>query len=289
MFSIERRRQQFDTYVLLDRASNSKLEIVPDRGGMITSWQVQGRELLYMDTARFADPTLSVRGGIPILFPICGNLPNNTYTYKGQTYTLKQHGFARDLPWEVVEQKTDGELSFTIGLSSDDQTLEKYPFQFRLEFTYSLQGQTLVIDQTIENLSDEAMPFSIGFHPYFLALEKHQLRFEIPATEALDQRTQERYPFFNMFDFAQDEIDWAFLETSCQVSHVTDLSRHTRITLTAADEFPLLVFWTVKGKDFYCLEPWSAPRNALNTGDRILSIEPGASLNTTVSFSIEFS
>ncbi|MGG6266391.1 aldose epimerase [Leptolyngbya sp. AN03gr2] len=289
MFSIERRRLQFDTYVLVDRASNSKLEIVPDRGGIITSWQVQGRELLYMDTARFADPTLSVRGGIPILFPICGNLPNNTYTYKGQTYTLKQHGFARDLPWEVVGQKTDGELSFTIALSSDAQTLEKYPFQFRLEFTYTLKGQTLSIDQKITNLSDEAMPFSIGFHPYFLALEKHQLRFEIPATEALDQRTQDRYPFFNTFDFAQDEIDWAFLEVSRQVSNVTDLSRHTRITLTAANEFPLLVFWTLKGKDFYCLEPWSAPRNALNTGERILSIEPGNTLNTTVSLSIEFS
>ncbi|BAU12645.1 aldose 1-epimerase [Leptolyngbya sp. NIES-3755] len=289
MFSIERRRLQFDTYVLADRASNSKLEIVPDRGGIITSWQVQGRELLYMDTARFADPTLSVRGGIPILFPICGNLPNNTYTYKDQPYTLKQHGFARDLPWEVVGQKTDGELSFTIALSSNAQTLEKYPFQFRLEFTYTLKGQTLEIDQKITNLSDEAMPFSIGFHPYFLALEKHQLRFEIPATEALDQRTQDRYPFFNTFDFAQDEIDWAFLEVSRQVSNVTDLSRHTRITLTAANEFPILVFWTVKGKDFYCLEPWSAPRNALNTGDRILSIEPGTTLNTTVSLSVEFS
>ncbi len=289
MFSIERRRQQFDTYVLFDRASNSKLEIVPDRGGIITSWQVQGRELLYMDTARFADPTLSVRGGIPILFPICGNLPNNLYTHKGQSYTLKQHGFARDLPWEVVDQKTDGELSFTIGLSSNAQTRENYPFEFRLEFTYALKGQTLSIDQRITNLSDEAMPFSIGFHPYFLALEKHQLRFEIPANEALDQRTQDRYPFFNTFDFAQDEIDWAFLDVHRQVSNVMDLSRHTRITLTAADEFPLLVFWTVKGKDFYCLEPWSAPRNALNTGDRLLSIEPDATLNTCVSFAIEFS
>jgi galactose mutarotase-like enzyme len=289
VFSIERRRQQFDTYVLFDRASNSKLEIVPDRGGIITSWQVQGRELLYMDTARFADPTLSVRGGIPILFPICGNIPNNVYTYKNQTYTLKQHGFARDLPWEVVDQKTDGELSFTIGLSSNAQTRENYPFEFRLEFTYALRGQALSIEQRITNLSDESMPFSVGFHPYFLALEKHQLRFEIPANEALDQRTQDRYPFFNTFDFAQDEIDWAFLDISRQVSNVTDLSRHTRITLTAADEFPLLVFWTVKGKDFYCLEPWSAPRNALNTGDRLLSIEPGTTLNTTVSLSIEFS
>jgi len=289
VFSIERRRQQFDTYVLSDRASNSKLEIVPDRGGIITSWQVQGRELLYMDTARFADPTLSVRGGVPILFPICGNLPSNIYTYKGQSYTLKQHGFARDLPWDVVDQKTDEELSFTIGLSSNAQTLENYPFEFRLAFTYRLQGQTLLIEQQITNLSDETMPFSIGFHPYFLALEKHQLRFEIPATEALDQRTQERYPFFNTFDFEQDEIDWAFLDIHRQVSNVTDLSRHTRIILTAAEEFPLLVFWTLKGRDFYCLEPWSAPRNALNTGDRLLSIEPNATLNTTISLSIEFS
>lgn len=289
MFSIERRRQQFDTYVLLDRASNSKLEIVPDRGGIITSWQVQGRELLYMDTARFADPSLSVRGGIPILFPICGNLPDNTYTYKGQTYALKQHGFARDLPWEVVDQKADGELSFTIALSSNAQTLEKYPFEFRLAFTYALQGQTLLITQNITNLSDQVMPFSIGFHPYFLALEKHQLRFEIPANEALDQRTQAVYPFFNSFDFEQDEIDWAFLNISRQVSNVTDLSRHTRITLTAADEFPLLVFWTLKGRDFYCLEPWSAPRNAMNTGDRLLSVEPNTTRTTTVSLSVEFS
>lgn len=289
MFSIERRRQQFDTYVLLDRASNSKLEIVPDRGGIITSWQVQGRELLYMDTARFADPTLSVRGGIPILFPICGNLPNNTYTHKGQTYTLKQHGFARDLPWEVVDQQTEGELSCTIALSSNAQTLEQYPFEFRLAFTYALQGQTLLMTQKITNLSDEVMPFSIGFHPYFLVLEKHQLRFEIPASEALDQRTQAVAPFFNHFDFAQAEIDWAFLNISRPVSNVTDLSRHTRITLRATEEFPILVFWTLKEKNFYCLEPWSAPRNALNTGDRLLSIAPNTTLTTTVSLSVEFS
>ena len=289
MFSIERRRLQFDTYVLFDRASNSKLEIVPDRGGMITSWQVQGRELLYMDTARFADPTLSVRGGVPILFPICGNLPNDLYDYKGQTYTLKQHGFARDLPWEVIDQKANSELSFTIALCSNARTRENYPFEFRLKLIYALQGQTLSIEQYITNLSDESMPFSIGFHPYFLALEKHQLRFEIPADEALDQRTQERQPFFNTFDFERDEIDWAFLDTNRQVSSVTDLSRHTRITLTSTAEFPVLVFWTVKGKGFYCLEPWSAPRNALNTSDRLLSIAPRATLNTMVNLSVEFS
>ncbi len=289
MFSIERRRQQYDTYVLIDQATPSKLEVVPDRGGIITSWQVQGREILYMDTARFADPTRSVRGGIPILFPICGNLPNNTYTHNGNSYTLKQHGFARDMPWEVIDQNSDDQLSLTIALHSTEQTRAVYPFDFQLAFTYTLVAQTLVLTQRFTNRSSERMPFSIGLHPYFLALEKHQLRFEIPATEAIDQRTYDRHPFSNSFDFAQDEIDWAFRQLHQRVSSVADLSRHTRITLSASDEFSTLVFWTLQGKDFYCLEPWSAPRNALNTGENLLFVDPEITLETQVKIAVEFS
>jgi galactose mutarotase-like enzyme len=289
VYSIDRRRQQYDTYVLLDRATPSKLEVVPDRGGIITSWQVQGRELLYMDTARFADPNLSVRGGIPILFPICGNLPDNTYTDQGQSYSLKQHGFARDLPWDVVAQQTESELSLTIALTSNEQTRAVYPFEFQLAFTYRLEGQSLVIDQQFTNRSTVEMPFSIGFHPYFLVPEKSQLRFEIPATEAIDQKTQQRQPFFNTFDFAQPEIDWAFLQLNQSVASVADLQRHTRITLSSDPEFSLLVFWTLQGKDFYCLEPWSAARNALNTGERLIRLAPGATLSTTVRLTVEFS
>ena len=288
VYSIERRRQQYDFYILFDRATPSKLEVVPDRGGIITSWQVQGRELLYMDTARFADPNLSVRGGIPILFPICGNLPNNAYTHNGQSYSLKQHGFARDLPWEVVDQQTENGLSLTIALESNEQTRAVYPFDFRVEFTYRLEDQRLIIEQRFTNASSERMPFSIGFHPYFLALDKSQLRFEIPATEAIDQKTQQRQPFFNTFDFSQAEIDWAFLDLNQRVGSVADLSRHTRVTLSANPEFSTFVFWTLQGKDFYCLEPWSAPRNALNTGEQLIYLEPGATLETTITLTVEF-
>jgi galactose mutarotase-like enzyme len=288
VFAIAFRRQQYDTYILTDQAAQSRLEVVPDRGGIITSWQVQGRELLYMDTARFADPSLSVRGGIPILFPICGNLPDNTYTHKGQTYALKQHGFARELPWEMLERVTHDRASIKLGLSSNDQTREVYPFDFLLEFTYALQGGTLATHHRVTNRSNEAMPFSIGFHPYFLVPDKNQLRFEIPANEAKDQQTQEVLPFFNTFDFDRPEIDWAFSHLTSQVANVTDLSRHTRLTLTYSNTLSTLVFWTLKGKDFYCLEPWSAGRNALNSGDRLSYLEPGASLETVMNLRVDF-
>lgn len=39
------------------------LRLVPERGGLLTAWRCNGRELLYLDADRFADPALSVRGG----------------------------------------------------------------------------------------------------------------------------------------------------------------------------------------------------------------------------------
>ena len=53
---------------------DSLIRIVPERGGLITEWHSQGKELLYFDLERFMDKEKSVRGGIPILFPICGDL-----------------------------------------------------------------------------------------------------------------------------------------------------------------------------------------------------------------------
>jgi galactose mutarotase-like enzyme len=54
-----------------------RLLVVPERGGLITGWRCNGVEWLYLDVQRFADPSKLVRGGIPVLFPICGGLPGD--------------------------------------------------------------------------------------------------------------------------------------------------------------------------------------------------------------------
>jgi galactose mutarotase-like enzyme len=132
MFAIAVEQGQYKTYTLSDQTTKTSLEVIPERGGIVTRWRVQGQEIFYLDVPRLTDPTLTVRGGIPILFPICGNLPANTYTLNGQSYTLKQHGFARELPWEVVDQATDDRASITLSLTSNDQTRAVYPFDFQL-------------------------------------------------------------------------------------------------------------------------------------------------------------
>ena len=89
------------------------------------------------------------------------------------------------------------------------------------------------------------------------------------------------------FDFEQDEIDVAFTELSKHSSSVTDRAQGLRLTLTQSDDFSVLVFWTVKGKPFYCLEPWTAGRNAMNTGDRLLTLAPGASLEAMFDLTVD--
>lgn len=288
MSTIAVEQRQFTTYILsLD--AGTQLEVVPERGGIITRWQVGDRDLLYLDAERFSHPDLSVRGGIPILFPICGNLPNNTYTYNGQSYTLKQHGFARDLPWSVVDQQSqDDSVSLVLSLESNDQTRAVYPFNFLLTFTYRLHGNQLTIHQRYTNRSDELMPFSAGFHPYFAVADKTQLGFDIPGTEYLDQRTQAVHPFNGQFDLKQDEIDVAFRNVTRQTAGVDDRPQALQLRLDYSPQFSTLVFWTIQGKDYYCLEPWTAPRNALNTADHLLYLEPGTSLEMSFNLSVVF-
>ena len=288
MFAIALQEQQYKTYVLSDEAAQSRLEVVPERGGIVTSWRVQDQEIFYLDAERYTHPDLTVRGGIPILFPICGNVPDNTYTYKGQQYTLKQHGFARDMPWEVTESVTEDLASLTLVLNSNDSTRAVYPFDFQVAFTYQLLGNTLEIRQRYTNHSSEPMPFSTGLHPYFAASDKTQLKFEIPGDQYYDQRVQETYPFSGDFDFSRDEIDASFQQLSDRSATVTDSSRQLQLKIRWDETYSTVVFWTVKGKDFYCLEPWTAPRNALNTGDHLIQLAPGSSCETLVRLAVTF-
>ncbi len=290
MCAIAKQQKQYETYILTNEQAQSRLEVVPERGGIITQWSLQGYDILYLDSDRFADPNLSVRGGIPILFPICGNLPNNTYTHKGQQYQLKQHGFARDLPWQVTtsSEATQNPVSLTLVLNSNDQTRAVYPFDFQLAFTYELKDHTLELRQRYTNHSTEPMPFSSGLHPYFLASDKTQLEYEIPASEYQDQITKETQPFSGSFDLSRDELDLVFRQITERSASVTDQERGFKITLGYSDLYSTLIFWTIKGKDFYCLEPWSAPRNSLNTGEHLTELPPGDSYEASFSITVNF-
>lgn len=290
MFSVKAEQRQYLTYILSDSQAGTTVDVVPERGGIITSWQLpqDGNhiEIFYMDEERYSNPELSVRGGNPILFPICGNLPDNSYVHDGQLYQLKQHGFARDLPWEVVSQSVESAARLSIRLASNEATKEVYPLDFEVIFTYILEANRLTIQQKFVNLSDIPMPFSVGFHPYFAAGDKSKLEMNIPGSKYSDKAGTE-YQFDGSFDFNQEEIDIAFEQLHTRSSIVIDQGQRLQITMDWDECFSTLVFWTLKGKDFYCLEPWSAPRNAINSGNKLLVIPPKQHFETSMSMLAE--
>jgi galactose mutarotase-like enzyme len=281
-FTITQKQNQYLTYCLKDEEADAYLEVVPARGGIITRWQICGEDILYLDRERFKEPNLSVRGGVPILFPICGNLPDNTYQHQVRNYTLKQHGFARDLPWQVSKQSTETAASLTLELNSNPATRQVYPFDFQLIFTYQLQGNSLKIHQKVINLSPEKMPFSIGFHPYFQVTDKTRLSFDIPSSQYLDQRSKTLHSYSGHFDFNLEEIDAAFPQITRHQSSFSDSYHQRQIILGYDDLYTTIVFWTLKDKNYICLEPWSAPRNALNTGEHLTYLEPQSSREAIV-------
>ena len=281
-FTITQNQNQYLTYCLKDEEADAYLEVVPARGGIITRWQICGEDILYLDRERFKDTNLSVRGGVPILFPICGNLPDNSYQHQGRNYTLKQHGFARDLPWQVSKQSSETAASLTLELNSNEATRQVYPFDFQLIFTYQLQGNSLKIHQKVINLSPEKMPFSIGFHPYFQVTDKTRLSFDIPSSQYLDQRSKTLHSYSGHFDFNLEEIDAAFPQITRHQSSFSDSYHQRQIILGYDDLYTTIVFWTLKDKNYICLEPWSAPRNALNTGEHLTYLEPQSSREAIV-------
>lgn len=98
----------------------------------------------------------------PVLFPIVGRLENDSYSLNGETYSMTQHGFARDMEHELKQERAS---RCVFELTHNEETLEKYPFKFLLRTTYQLDGKKVVVTHEVFNKGDEIMYFSLGGHP----------------------------------------------------------------------------------------------------------------------------
>lgn len=83
-----------------------------------------------------------------MLFPTVGKLKNDEYFIDGKRYSMHQHGFARDMDFEV-EEKQQTRAVFV--LKSDSETKKAYPFEFVLKIAYTLFENTIETAYTVEN------------------------------------------------------------------------------------------------------------------------------------------
>jgi galactose mutarotase-like enzyme len=92
------------------------------------------------------------------------------------------------------------------------------------------------------------------------------------ASRAYDNLVK-RIVSFPGFDFTQGEVDLHLLDHGSASAQLE--IGHETLTIDCSPEFSRWVIWTLPGKDFICLEPWTAPGNALNTGDDLIVLRPG--------------
>lgn len=256
-----------------DPASGDLLRVVPERGGLISGWRCGGREVVYLDLERFLDPAQSVRGGFPVLFPITGGLPGNRLTLPQGEFSLGQHGFARQLPWQL--QALADERGVQLQLSDTPATLSSYPFHFLLTMEVRLAPGALEISTTVQNRSAESMPFNFGLHPYFNLSSLEGVRVEGLPSECLNHLTMEPASSAEQMGRLASGVD--LLVRPAGSVRLVDEAAGTTLELQLSHPLDLVVLWTEPPRPMLCMEPWSGPRQALLSGDRKIELAPGGS------------
>lgn len=227
----------------------------------------------------------------PILFPIVGRLAKNQYLYNGESYSLSQHGFARDLEFEVVEQATD---LVWFELKATDETRENYPFDFVLRIGYELEGETLVVKWKVLNEGENVMPFSIGAHPafstklgsedefsdYYLHFENnegvHTYLFDDESGRVYEEKEEiiDKLKLLPLSKELFEEYPTLIIEN--ETSILLGCYNHDREVSVRFEGFPYVGLWSPINRDgeiadFICIEPWyglgdtvEAPQEMMN-------------------------
>lgn len=209
----------------------------------------------------------------PVLFPFVGSLKNKEYHYQGNTYTMGQHGFARDMEHCLVS-KTENSILFK--LVSNEETLSKYPFPFILCIGYELKETTVKVLWKVENPSKHKMYFSIGAHPafqcpiygetdksgyqlYFAGLDEvHHHGNDVETGMALKEDLI--LPLENHRAVITSEFfdRCTYMIEGNQTGEVGLEDPQGNRIVTMYFQTPLFALWSPEGKNapFLCIEPW---------------------------------
>lgn len=245
--------------------SNSCSAVVNYHGAELKSLKKGDKEYMWC-----ADPAFWGRTA-PVLFPFVGAVNNNVFKYKGNEYPMGQHGFARDMDFELADyEKSESSVSFV--LDSNDETMKKYPMKFRFVSGYRLEGNVLHVDWEVINNGNEVLEFSIGAHPAFSCiLDDTSIRFlkdgkpvksfvnsvfgkglltDKKSLIQLDAGIMK----LNSHSFDGD----AFVIEDSQVDEIEILDANGDKTMSVIFSSPLVGVWSPPGKNapFLCIEPW---------------------------------
>ena len=237
---------------------NDVLKIAVDTHGAELSSifnKAENKEMLWQ-----GDPEFWGRKS-PVLFPVVGKYKDGKTTFNGKEYALGQHGFARDSEFILIEE-TESKLSFE--LTSNEETLAKYPFKFRLICSFELKNNKIIVGWYIENIDDKKIYFSIGAHPAFyceksktvLSMNGENLKYNLINSNGL--YTSKKYDLDNAFVLHDNVFDNdALIIENSDVTEVSLIDNDKKY-LTVKFDAKIFGVWSPAKKNapFVCIEPW---------------------------------
>ena len=239
----------------------------------------------------------------PILFPIVGKLRYDVALINGKEYPIPKHGFACQMNFEEIDKHS-------YKLSSNEDTLKTYPYQFELYVNYKTEKNVLTFNYKVINKSNEKMLFGIGGHPGFLCNytnEKCTVEFEEEENDVkiipvdikvclLSDKMKDgngvlinkKILRLNKNSFENDAIIFTDMKSKSLI--LKDDGKE--LLKFNFGKFKYLGIWSAVGADYVCFEPWYNTPDYVNSTKEfkekkdIIELEPGKEFN--VDFSVEF-
>lgn len=257
------------------RDRNTTATVLPAFGGVVSSLNVDGVEILRMKEDKLGIANC-LAGGIPVLFPFCSKVKNDTYTVDGKEYTMPMHGFAKDMPFAVESVSQNSVIVYTT--TTEAIKKQSYPYDFVLHIEYKVEGKSLHVNAKIDNLSDSRMPFYIGWHTYFRTSNKKDTKFTFNMKE-----------YTSYLDGSKGVVEGNTIDLSQPLDHVFKGIGEKEMVLTnyadgyeaatIVDDIHKVLTICTAFDDSACIEPWTAVPNAINTGELLRYVEPNSSVS----------
>lgn len=156
--------------MIIELKNDQARAAVSTRGATLMAWQVGGVDVLdgYVNEVEL-DTLDGYRSAV--LAPWPNRIADGCWNDDGVVRDLRDagnddpqglHGLVVGHDFDVVDQQEE-----KLQLASVIEPTEGYPYRVRMTVSFKLSGSTLAVNIAGENLSGEAAPIGLGWHPYF--------------------------------------------------------------------------------------------------------------------------
>jgi aldose 1-epimerase len=314
---------------VLQRDDGAEFEILSGFGGGLNAWRVpvenaqNAPSMLDLLYGYRDEPTLrkispDTNAGCR-LTPFPGRTAYAQFSWLGETYKLVNnvswaphalHGFLQDKEWTFESFESDSESCTAVFSCDWPGAFAGFPFPFRATNAITFTGESVTISSSVKNIGVSDLPYSEGWHPYFMLGEKiDNLTLKLPNSslavlDSADLPTgnfKEDARFVNGRKIYDEFINDCF----CLEKEMTHLQTvdgdfiNNAHVLLESDRYALDI-WQKAGLEQYnaiqiytppdrmsiAIEPMTAEPDALNHHRGLIVIPPGEERSFT--FGCEF-